>query len=163
MNRRAGADAGQNALFFGQPSPHGQRFLAGDVENLVDDARIQHVGHEARTDALDFVLAGRAARQHRGLSRLDGDDLTRRFPGFEHFADAGDGAAGAHTRHQDIHFTVGVIPDFQRRRLAVNLRIGRILELLRNEGVWQFGGQLCRFGDSALHAFRARREDHFGA
>ena len=59
-----------------------------------------------------------------------------------HFADAGDRAAGADAGDEDVDLAVGVAPDFLGRGLAVDLRVGRVLELLRHEGVRVVGDQL---------------------
>ena len=42
-------------------------------------------------------------------------------------------------------------------------RIGRVFKLLRNPGIRGFFGQCLGPGDRALHAFRAGRQDQFGA
>ena len=52
-------------------------------------------------------------------------------------------------------------PDLLGRGLAVNLRVGRVLELLRHERfrlAAEFLEQLFRLGDRAVHALLARRQ-----
>ena len=45
----------------------------------------------------------------------------------------------------------------------MNGRIGRILELLQDDGSWRAVPQLLSLADGALHAFAARRQDDFRA
>ena len=76
--------------------------------HVIDYVHIQHVGDEPRADPLDRVLArlqrlaGAALGNDRADGRLDRHDLHARLAGLEHFADAGDRAARAHARHEDI-------------------------------------------------------------
>ena len=65
-------------------------------------------------------------------------------------------------RHEDVDLAVGVAPDLLGRRLAVNLRVGRVLELLRHEGVRRILDQLLGLGDGALHALLGRRQHDLG-
>ena len=75
-----------------------------------------------------------AAGQHRAGTGSTAMILHAGLSCLEHFADAGDGAAGADAGHDDIDLAVGVAPDFLGRGLAMDFGIGRILELLRHEG-----------------------------
>ena len=50
-----------------------------------------------------------------------------------HLAHAGDGAAGADAGDEDVDLAVGVAPDLLGGGVAVDLRVGRVLELLRHE------------------------------
>ena len=72
-----------------------------------------------------------AARQHRRGVRLDGDALEAGLARLDHLAHAGDGAAGADAGDQDVDLAVGVAPDLLGGGPAVDLRVGRVLELLR--------------------------------
>ena len=105
------------------------RVFVLNQDHLVDDVDVQHVGNEAGADALNRVPARleRLAALRRcvmtGLfDRLDGDHLDRRLARLEHFADAGDRAAGADAADDDIDLPVGIAPDFLGRRLAVDFR-----------------------------------------
>jgi len=84
------------------------------------------------------VRAGRAAGNDRRLRRLDGNRLERRLEFFDDLGHAGDRAAGADARDDKIHLAVGVAPDFLGGRAAVDLRIGRVGELLQDlkNGIW---------------------------
>ena len=71
----------------------------------------------------------------RRVDRLDGDDLDAGLAALEHLAAAGDRAAGADAADEDVDLAVGVAPDLLGGRLAVDLGVGRVLELLGHEGV----------------------------
>ena len=69
---------------------------------------------------------------------LNGSTATTLKPGLRFLmnsATPGDRPAGADARHEDVHLSVGVLPDLLRRGLAVDLGVGGVLELLRHEGV----------------------------
>ena len=66
-------------------------------------------------------------------------------------------------RHQNIHLAVRVVPDFLRRGLAMDFRIGRIFKLLGNPGIGRFLGQLLGAGNGAFHAFGAGRQNQLRA
>src|ERR1041384_6907572 len=67
--RRARGAGGQpdDPAFFRREAPRVvHRLLVAHLEDLVDHLTVQDRGHEARADALDFVKARLAAREHRG-------------------------------------------------------------------------------------------------
>jgi len=74
---------------------------------------------------------------------------------------AGNRAAGADARHEDVDLTFRVVPDFGACRPQVNLGVGGILELLRHEvlGVLR---HLLGPGHCAPHPFGCRREHEVG-
>src|SRR5205823_1202316 len=120
-DRSAAADAAQDALLPRQPARHLEGRIVVDLDHLVDDAKVQHAGNEAGADALDLVRAGlerlavHLLRDDRAVRRLDGDRLEARLARLDDLADAGDGAAGADARDEDVHLAVGVAPDFLGR------------------------------------------------
>ena len=71
------------------------------------------IGDSAGSTAIDL---------HAGLARL------------EHLADAGDGAAGADAGDDDVDLAVGVVPDLLGGGLAVDLGVGRVVELAGQDG-----------------------------
>ena len=73
-----------------------------------------------------------------------------------HFGHAGDRAARADARDDDVHPAVRVAPDLLGRCLAMNLRVGGVGELLRDDAVRESAVQFLRLGDGALHPFGAR-------
>ena len=95
-------------------------------------------GNEPGAQSLDFMrarfqwLAGQRLRNHRRILGIHRDGDERRFARFDDFHATGDGATRPDTRDQNVHLAVRIGPNFLRRRLAMNLDIGRILKLLRN-------------------------------
>jgi hypothetical protein len=81
----------------------------------------------------------------------------------QHLADAGDGAAGADAGDEDVDRAIGVVPDLLRRGLAVDRRVGRVLELLRDDRAGDLVLEFLGSGDSATHAAGAGRQHQFGA
>ena len=135
-----------------------------DADDLVIDLRVEHSRHKAGTDALDWVRPLLPARQHRRGIRLDGHHLERRLARLDHLAHAGDRAAGADAGNQVVDLAVGVAPDFLGRGAAVDLGVGRVLELLRQKVLLRVGSDDI-FGtlDRPAHAFGTGREDQLGA
>ena len=76
---------------------------------------------------------------------------------------AGNRAAGADAGDENVDSAVRVVPDFFGRRLAVNFRVGRVFELLWDDGVRQCLDQFLRLGDRALHALGTFRQHQLGA
>ena len=130
---------------------------------------MQVVGNESRPRALDFVrprldLFTRARlRDDRRIFRFHRDDLDARLAFFEHLAHAGAGATGADRGNENVDLAVRVVPDFLGCCLRMDVRICRILELLRHPAIRGFLEDLLRFGDCTLHALRSRREDKLGS
>src|SRR5205823_6933345 len=109
--------------------------LIFDLDHLIDHLKVEHAGNETGSDALDFVFAGFQLLALHFLgdnwagNRLDGDSLETRFALLDDLADAGDGAAGADAGYEDVCLAVGVGPDFLGRGAAMNVRVGRVLNL----------------------------------
>ena len=91
---------------------------------------VENFGHEAGADTLDRVRSFGAARKYRRSIRFYGDSLERGFAFLDHLADAGNRAAGADAGNQDVHLAIGIAPDFFGRRAAVDVGVGRVIELL---------------------------------
>ena len=116
-------------------------------------------GNKAGADALDRVRAFLAAGQHRRRGRLHGDELDRGLALLEDLRDTGNGAAGADSGDEDVDLAVGVVPHFFGGGGAVDRRVGRVLELLRDEVALVGLGQFLGLGDRARHALGARGQD----
>ena len=159
MQRRAGGDADQDAFLRAEESARRERIFARDRHDLIIDGRIEHLRHKARADALDLVRTGLSAGKDRTVGRLDRDDLHIRVLRLQVFPGAGDRAAGTDARDEDIHITVGVLPDLGTGGQLVRLRVGRVDELSRNEAVRDLTRQFFRSGDGALHALRSFGQD----
>ena len=127
------------------------------------------VGDKTGARPLDFMRAGfdRLTRtglgNDGGILRFDRDRLKGLFPAFDHFRDAGDRSARADGGDEDIHLAIRIRPDFLRGGLAVDGRIGRILELLGDERTGRFLGEGFSPGDGAFHSFGGRGEFEFGS
>ena len=103
-----------------------------------------------------------AAAQHGRTGRLDRINLHCGFAAFQHFAHARQRAARAHAGHKDIHIAVRVAPNFFGSGLAVDFRVGRIVELARHEvGFGMVFHKFFGFGNRAVHAFGGRGEHQF--
>ena len=81
------------------------------------------------------MRTGRSARENRRIFGFYGNNVDARAAGFEDLADARDGAACADARDKNVDLTVEIIPDFLSRCAAVNIGIGGVFELLRNDGI----------------------------
>ena len=90
-----------------------------DAHHFVDQLALENARHEAGADALNAMRAGQAARQHGAVFRLDSDHLQASFTRLQHFADAGDGAAGTDAGNHGIDRAVAVAPDFLGGRMMV--------------------------------------------
>ena len=134
-DRGAGRNADRDAFDAGAQARVVEGVVVADRDDLVDRRAVEDRRHEAGADALDLVRAGLAAGQDRAVGRLDRDDLEAGLARLQHLADAGDGAAGADAGDEDVDLAVGVVPDFLGRGPAVDRRVGRVLELLRDDGV----------------------------
>ena len=139
--------------------------VAVDVDDLVDrSSRLSTSG--MKPAPMPWILCGPGWPPVRigdsaGSTAID---LNAGLRCLEHLADAGDRAAGADAGDEDVDLAVGVVPDLLGGGLAVDLRIGRVLELLRHEGV----GRLAPTISSALLIAPgmpsvAGRQDELGA
>ena len=116
------------------PRGHREGLLIGDLHDFIHERHVENVRDEAGADALNFVLARRAARHHRAVDRFDGDGFERvAFFLLDVAGHAGDGSARAHARHENVDLAFGVVPDFRAGGLEVDFRVGRVFELLRHE------------------------------
>ena len=64
---------------------------------------------------------------------------------------------------EGVEAAVGVAQDLLGRRAAVDLRVGRVVELLRHEVAVVLAHQLLGGEHGARHALDRRREDQLGA
>jgi len=159
----AGADADGDAVELDDLLGDRAGLVFLHLDDLVDDLGVEHGGDEAGADALELVRAGGTAGEDGRTGGLDGDDLHAGLAGLQHLADAGDGAAGADAGNHEVNLTVGVVPDFLGGRLAVDLGIVGVGELLEDDAVGDLLVKFLGLGDGALHALRSFGEDEFGA
>ena len=65
--------------------------------------------------------------------------------------------------HEDVNLSVGVAPNFFCCGGIVNGWVGRVLELLENDGAWGGVAEFFSLSDSALHACRTCSEHDGGS
>ena len=107
--------------------------------------------------------AGNAAGNHRAVLGLNGEGQEFRFSAFDHFGDAGQGAAGADADDRRVDTALGIVPDFLGRGEAVNLGIGRVYELLQHDRAGGLFDQFLGPLHGPPHAQFDRGEFCFGA
>ena len=95
---------------------------------------------------------GHALAQHGGAGRLHGHHLHVGVLLFQVFANAGHGAAGAHTGNENIHLAIGILPDFRAGGCLVNGGIGGVYKLAGDEATRDFLCQFIGLGNGTLHA-----------
>jgi hypothetical protein len=77
-----------------------------------------------RADALDFVTAGLATRQHGRLRRLDGNDADGRMLAAQNFGDTANARGGSGRLHETVDPAAGLHTYLVRHRV-----IGRPADL----------------------------------
>ena len=156
---RARRNADEDAFLLRQPPRSLHRLVEVDVEHFIDDRRVVDRRNEARADPLEFVRRVRTALQHLRLDGHHRNHFDFRITLLEHLTDAGHRAAGSDACYNGVDFSAGVAPDFFSRRLAVDLRIGRIVELLGAPSARRLGFDLLGDPQRLREAFRPRSED----
>ncbi len=86
-----------------------------------------------------------------------------RFELLQHLSGAGDRATGADATDENVDLAVGVFPKLDGGGPPVDLRVGRVLELLRHPGVRRFGDDLLGSAHGAGHPLGRRGEHQFRA
>ena len=136
VERRARADADQHAFLAGGAAAISLASAGSTWIDAVEAAGVHDRRDEAGADALDRVRAGLAARQDRRQGRLDREHLEARPFRLEDLGAGGDVAAGADAGDQQVDRRVAEIgEDLLGGGAAVDLEVGRILELLRHPAV----------------------------
>ena len=93
--------------------------------------------------------------EDRGAFGLYRDDLDLGIPGFQIFAYAGDGAAGADACDKNVDRAVGVVIDLGTGGGTMDRGVRGVDELTGDEAAFDLCGKLISLGDRALHALRA--------
>ena len=160
--RRAAGDPAQHALAAGGEARGLDRVLVVDGDDLVEQVAVQHRRDEARADALDLVRAGAPAGEHRRGRGLDGDHLDVLVALLQERAGAGDRAAGADAGDEVVDLAVQRLPQLRAGRPVVDVRVGRVRELVGQEDVavarHRAGG-----GDGLVHPAHRLGDVHLGA
>src|SRR6185312_16791631 len=162
LKRRPGRDADRHAFETGDEARIGDRILVRNGDDLVVNGGIEDLWRKAGAQPLNLVRAGLATRQNGRRLRFHRHDTHGRLALLEHLADTGDGAARADAGDQYVDAAGGVVPDFFGGGGTMDFRVGRVLELLRDDGAGDGGRQFVRLGDGALHALRPLRQHQFG-
>ena len=163
MQRRAGGDACEHPVQAHQRPPGREGFLVRDGNHLVVGGGVERRRHETRADALQAVRTRCTALQHRALYRLHRHHAHRGILRLQIFGHAGQRAAGAHARHEDVYLAVGILPDFGTGGAAMHRWVGRVGKLVGDQAALNLLMQLLRPGDGALHAQRPIGQDQLGA
>ena len=158
-------DAAHDALLRRQLARGRAGVLIGDLHHLVDKREVSVPRHKASADALDLVgPLVLPTREHRTAHRLERDKLALRLQRFDVLRRASDRAAGADAADEDIDGAVGVRPYLRARRLAVNLRVVGVVELLQQLPlVAKPGDDLLRLLDGTAHPLGGGRQHELGA
>src|SRR5271156_3654125 len=151
----------QQAFFLGESARHIDRLIVGHSHYFIDIIPAQNAGHKPGADTLNFVRRRLAAREYGALRRLNRNSFKRRFLRFDVLTNAGDGPARAYAGNQEIDRSIRILPNFGPGGFEMNLRIRRIIELLRHETVWSFSKNLLSFRDGSLHPIGAGSENNF--
>lgn len=77
-NCRAGGDADEDSFLDGKVSGRENGFLAGDLDDLVQEVRVTVRGDKSRSDALNLMRPGILSGQDRRFLRLHCNDFQRR-------------------------------------------------------------------------------------
>ena len=162
MEGGACADAHQDALGLAQHPGSFIRLLGGDAGDAVVNARIQHAGDEIGADALEAMGSRLAAGEQRGIGGLHGHDLHAFLLFLQVSARAGDGAAGAHASHEDVHFPIGILPDLGAGGTVMGGGVGRVIELVGDEAVGNRFRQLPGLLDGCGHTLAAGGQHQLG-
>ena len=101
------------------------------------------------------MRTGLAAGKDRAVGRFDRNDPEIGLARLQHLADTGNRAAGADPGDKHVDVAGSVIPDFFGGRPPVNFGVGRILELLRDDRIRNFGHELVGTCDRFAHALGA--------
>ena len=132
--------------------------------HVVHHGRMEISGDEAGGEALDLRRASLTAGDGRAGLGLDSDDLRAwpadgGVPRAEDLPYPADRAARTYGGDEcvDGRLAHGV-DDFRGRGAYVHLGVGRVVELLRQEGALR-GGDFARLRDGSLHLLLGRRED----
>ena len=112
-------DPGEDPFLTREPAARPPSLLLGHRHHLVEDRAVEDCRARSRRRC-PGCRGGPAAppAAPAALGRLDGDDRHARLLLLQHLADAGDRAAGAHARDEDVDGAVGVLPDLLRPSCA---------------------------------------------
>src|SRR6185437_3795748 len=161
----AGA-SGENAFLFREAARPDERFLVGDLQNVVENFEIHRRGENIFADAfhdVGFRLADVSRREKFVIERADGVHADDFYGGIFFLGETADAAyrfSRAHAADEMRDFAFGVFPDFRAGGAVMRLGIHGIFVLVGVKGIGNFAGEF--FGDGIVAA-RIVRLDGGGA
>jgi len=94
----------------GQRARRGDGVVVRDLDHLVHERDVEHLGDEPVADALDLVQARLVPEQGSHVGGLDGHDADLRAVLLEEAPDALDRPAAPDARHEDVELPAGLAP-----------------------------------------------------
>src|SRR5882757_4974494 len=171
-NATAAGAAGEEAFHFCQAARNDEAFLVVDLNDVVEDFQIHGRGEKILADAfhnIGFGFDGLPGFDEIVVQRAVGIDADNFYFGIfflQEFADAADGAAGAHAANEVRNLAFAIFPNLGPRGAIVRLGIHRIIVLIRIIRIGNFAGEFFRYGIVAARIFRldgGRTDDDFSA
>ena len=126
-------------------------------------------GHKSGASALNLVrprskfIPGKSLGNDRRIRWLHSNRLKRFLSRFDHLVRSRQCATGTNTGDDDVHCSIRVVPNFLGCSFAVDFRVGGIIELLWNPGIFGLGRQLFSHRNGPLHALGRGCQNQFGA
>ncbi len=124
-------------------------------DDFIVNLCIQGFRYEACADALNFMRAALALRQHGRGFGLNCNDLDIGILFLQIFARARKRTARADACDKNIDLAIGITVNFRSCCLVVRLGIRRVDKLPRNKAVFDFFGEFIRLRNRARHALCA--------
>ena len=143
-------------------SPFEGEFIV-DLDDFIDQARIEIFGYEPCANTLDAMLAGLSAADHRRLLGLDGDRFEVRVQFLDVAGDTGDGPSGSDPRDDRIDLSTRIGPDFRAGGPFVDGRVGGVFELLGHPAMRIGSDEFVGFRDRAAHPFGGGGQHEVGS
>src|SRR5216684_4227528 len=167
----AGA-SGKEPFHFCQAPRNDEAFLVVDLNDVVEDFQIHGRGEKILADAfhnIRFCFDGLPGFDEIVVQRAVGIDADNFYFGIfflQEFADAADGAAGAHAANEVRNLAFAVLPNLGTRGAIVRFGIHWIVVLIRIIRIGNFAREFFRYGIVAARIFRldgGRADDDFSA
>ena len=149
---RARGDPDHDPLLAAEP-PRRRRRRRRSSTWTISSSRSVRSTFGTKPAPIPWILCGPGAPPE-STGESVGSTATARNAGFRALrasATPGDRAAGPHAGHDHVHAAVGVVPDLDRGRLAVDLRVRRVLELPDDHRVR--GSRCCSSSARAIAPF----------
>ena len=126
MNGSTGRDARDEAFVMGKQAPHLHGLFCRNLHYAVNNVGCVVLGDEVGTYALYAMRRGFASTEQRGFLGFYGNGEELRVMRLETSGSAAEGSASTNGGNEDIHLSVGVVPNLLCRSENVRFGIGRI-------------------------------------